>query len=180
MIVKKLLPLLTGRLSARCDVYSYGVVLLELLAGRRAVERNRVDAEQDLVEWARPYCNKRKLYRIMDPRLEGQYPQKGAYMAAVLASKCVSRDPKARPVMSEVLTALEAIPVLHHSVHSSPLMGQDIVPSPARRSPYRINHLPSPLNITPRGSALVPHRKSTHGQLMPHGKSIQGQPSQIG
>ncbi|KAJ8476210.1 hypothetical protein OPV22_019937 [Ensete ventricosum] len=70
----------TGRLSVKSDVYSFGVVLLELLSGRRAVDKTKMGIEQNLVEWAIPYlCDKRKLYRIMDTRLEGQYPKKGAH-----------------------------------------------------------------------------------------------------
>ncbi|KAI4319133.1 hypothetical protein MLD38_032769 [Melastoma candidum] len=101
----------TGRLTSRCDVYSFGVVLLELLSGRRAVDKTKVGVEQNLVEWARPYLSdKRKLFRIMDTKLEGQYPQKGAFMAAILAFECLG-EAKFRPTMTEVLTRLESIPV---------------------------------------------------------------------
>ncbi|KAJ6817578.1 putative serine/threonine-protein kinase PBL3 isoform X1 [Iris pallida] len=57
--------LATGRLSAKADVYSFGVVLLELLSGRRALDKNKVGIEQNLVDWARPSLgDKRKLFRI--------------------------------------------------------------------------------------------------------------------
>ncbi|KAF2298804.1 hypothetical protein GH714_028024 [Hevea brasiliensis] len=92
----------TGRLTAKSDVYSFGVVLLELLSGRRAVDKTKVGAEQNLVEWAKPYLgDKRRLFRIMDTKLGAQYPQKGAYMAANLALQCLSSEAKARPRMSE-------------------------------------------------------------------------------
>ncbi|XP_068314842.1 probable serine/threonine-protein kinase PBL9 [Pyrus communis] len=64
----------TGDCTAKCDVYSFGVVLLETLTGRRAVDKNRPSEEQNLVEWARRYlASKRKVVRIFDDRLEGQY-----------------------------------------------------------------------------------------------------------
>lgn len=47
----------------------------------------------------------------MDTKLEGQYPQKGAYMAANLAVKCLNQESKARPPMTEVLATLEQIQV---------------------------------------------------------------------
>ncbi|ESQ33043.1 hypothetical protein EUTSA_v10004126mg [Eutrema salsugineum] len=100
----------TGRLTAKSDVYSFGVVLLELLSGRRAVDKSKVGMEQSLVDWATPYLgDKRKLFRIMDTRLGGQYPQKGAYTAASLALQCLNPDAKLRPKMSEVLAKLDQL-----------------------------------------------------------------------
>ncbi|XP_023920914.1 probable serine/threonine-protein kinase PBL3 [Quercus suber] len=99
-----------GRLTAKSDVYSFGVVLLELLSGRRVVDRTKVDTQQILVDWAIPYLrDKRQLFRIMDTKLEGQYPQKGAYTVATLALKCLSTEAKFRPKMVEVLTTLEQL-----------------------------------------------------------------------
>lgn len=92
------------------DVYSFGVVLLELLTGRRSVDKNRPAREQNLVDWARPMLHdSRKLSRIMDPRLEGQYSEMGAKKAAALAYDCLSHRPKSRPTMSTVVKALEPL-----------------------------------------------------------------------
>ncbi|KAB2633993.1 serine/threonine-protein kinase [Pyrus ussuriensis x Pyrus communis] len=101
---------MTGHLTAASDVYSFGVVLLELLTGRRSVDKNRPHREQNLVEWARPKLNEpRKLSRIMDPRLEGQYSEHGARKAAALAFQCLSHRAKQRPKMSEVVKTLEPL-----------------------------------------------------------------------
>lgn len=100
----------TGRLSAKADVFSYGVVLLELLSGRRAYDKSRPGLEQNLVDWAKPFLtDKRKLFRVMDSKLEGQYPKKGAYVVANLAFNCIVNDPKLRPDISEVLAILEKL-----------------------------------------------------------------------
>ncbi|XVF68770.1 hypothetical protein PTKIN_Ptkin11bG0028000 [Pterospermum kingtungense] len=102
--------LATGHLSARSDVYSFGVVLLEMLSGRRAVDKNRPPGEHKLVEWAKPYlANKRKIFRVLDNRLEGQYSMEGALKASILALRCLSTDSKFRPSMDEVVTALEQL-----------------------------------------------------------------------
>ncbi|KAK6280806.1 hypothetical protein POUND7_014631, partial [Theobroma cacao] len=148
----------TGRLTAKSDVYSFGVVLLELLSGRRAVDKTKVGVEQNLVDWAKPYLgDKRKLFRIMDTKLGGQYPQKGAYTAATLALQCLSSEAKLRPRMSVVLAALEQLEapknVSKHS-HSE----QQPVPLPVRKSPMR--HHRSPMNLTPIASPLPAHRQS--------------------
>ncbi|CAH9090131.1 unnamed protein product [Cuscuta epithymum] len=100
----------TGRLTAKSDVYSFGVVMLELLSGRRAVDNSKHGIEQYLVDWVKPYLgDKRKLFRIMDTKLEGQYPQKAAIVAASLAQRCLSPEHKLRPRMSEVLEELEQL-----------------------------------------------------------------------
>ncbi|KAK9998627.1 hypothetical protein SO802_018230 [Lithocarpus litseifolius] len=102
--------LATGHLTTRSDVYSFGVVLLEMLSGRRAIDKNRPSGEHNLVEWAKPnLANKRKIFRILDNRLEGQYTMDGAYKAATLALRCLSMDAKFRPTMDEVVTALEQL-----------------------------------------------------------------------
>ncbi|GAB4833097.1 Probable serine/threonine-protein kinase pbl8 [Ancistrocladus abbreviatus] len=101
---------MTGHLTARSDVYSFGVVLLELLTGRRSVDKTRPSKEQNLVDWARPKLNdKRKLLQIIDPRLENQYSMRAAQKACSLAYYCLSQNPKARPLMSDVVETLEPL-----------------------------------------------------------------------
>lgn len=98
----------TGRLSSKADVYSFGVVLLELLSGRHAVDKSKSGMEQILVDWAIPYLNsKRKLFRLMDSKLEGQYSKNEALTVANLVLICIEDDAKLRPQMSEVLKTLE-------------------------------------------------------------------------
>ncbi|KAM2414875.1 hypothetical protein ACFX1X_001321 [Malus domestica] len=100
----------TGDCTAKCDVYSFGVVLFEMLTGRRAVDKNRPSEEQNLVEWARRYlASKRKVVRIFEGRLEGQYSAGVALGAANLASQCLSIEPRCRPNMDEVVQALEKL-----------------------------------------------------------------------
>lgn len=101
---------MTGHLTARSDVYSFGVVLLELLTGRKSVDKTRPSKEQSLVDWARPKLNdKRKLLQIIDPRLENQYSVRAAQKACSLAYYCLSQNPKARPLMSDVVETLEPL-----------------------------------------------------------------------
>ncbi|CAL1408582.1 unnamed protein product [Linum trigynum] len=101
---------MTGHLTARSDVYGFGVVLLELLLGRRALDKSRPSREHNLVEWARPLLNQnKKVLRILDPRMDGQYSSRTALKVANLAYQCLSQNPKERPLMSEVVELLESV-----------------------------------------------------------------------
>ncbi|KAK0571043.1 hypothetical protein LWI29_010242 [Acer saccharum] len=101
---------MTGHLTSMSDVFSFGVVLLELLTGKRSMDNTRPGRQQSLIEWARPLMrDSRNLDRLMDPRLEGQYSTKGAQKAVALAYKCLSHQPKSRPTMSEVVKILESL-----------------------------------------------------------------------
>ncbi|XBI04693.1 hypothetical protein VPH35_132944 [Triticum aestivum] len=95
--------------TAEGDVYNFGVVLLEVLAGRRRLDRSRPSREQDLVEWARPHLSKRQISRILDARLGGQYSLADAQEAAALACKCLSGNLSVRPSMEQVVAALEQL-----------------------------------------------------------------------
>jgi serine/threonine protein kinase len=100
----------SGHLYVKSDVYGFGVVLLEMLTGLRALDTARPAQQHNLVEWAKPYlADRRKLPRLVDPRLEGQYPSKAALQAAQLTLRCLEGDPRSRPSMAEVVVALEAM-----------------------------------------------------------------------
>lgn len=120
VLKSKMIIMDVGHLTSKSDVYSFGVVLLEMLTGRRSMDKNRPNGEHNLVEWARPHLgDKRRFYRLLDPRLEGHFSIKGSQKAAQLAAQCLSRDPKSRPRMSEVVEALKPLPNLKDMASSS-------------------------------------------------------------
>jgi len=100
----------TGRLTAKSDIWSFGVVLYELITGRRPIDKNRPKGQQKLLEWVKPYISDIRRFRIIvDPRLEGNYNIKAAAKLASVANKCLVRLPKSRPKMSEVLEMVRVI-----------------------------------------------------------------------
>ncbi|XP_020261361.1 probable serine/threonine-protein kinase PBL19 isoform X2 [Asparagus officinalis] len=102
--------MLTGRLTSKSDIWSYGVVLYELITGRRPMDRNRPKSEQKLLEWVKPYISDPKKFpTIMDQRLAGHCSVKSAMKLAAVANRCLLRQPKSRPKMSEVLEIIQSI-----------------------------------------------------------------------
>ncbi|XP_065864599.1 probable serine/threonine-protein kinase PBL23 isoform X1 [Euphorbia lathyris] len=111
---------LTGQLTAKSDVYSFGVVFLELITGRRVIDNRRATEEQNLVVWvcrehfstATPLFKDRRKFTLMaDPLLEGKFPKKGLYQALAIAAMCLQEEAGTRPLMSDVVTALEFLSV---------------------------------------------------------------------
>ncbi|GFY95719.1 protein kinase superfamily protein [Actinidia rufa] len=83
-------------------------ILLDRAEG--VLDMNRPTGEHNLLDWATPCLpDKRKLKKIMDPRLKDQFPPKSAFQAAELVLKCLKPEPKNRPSMEEVLASLQQI-----------------------------------------------------------------------
>ncbi|CAH9130100.1 unnamed protein product [Cuscuta epithymum] len=91
----------------KSDVYCFGVVMLELLTGRKPHDSSKPRTEHALVRWAYPQLHDiDALERMVDPALRGLYPPKSISRFADIIALCVQAEPEFRPPMSEVVEAL--------------------------------------------------------------------------
>ncbi|XP_019194469.1 PREDICTED: receptor-like serine/threonine-protein kinase ALE2 isoform X2 [Ipomoea nil] len=101
---------MTGHLLVKSDVYSYGVVLLELLTGRKPVDLSQPEGQENLVAWARPLLTtKEGLEMLIDPTISSDIPFDSFIKFAAIASMCVQPEVSHRPFMGEVVQALKLI-----------------------------------------------------------------------
>lgn len=103
----------TGQLTVKSDIYSFGVVLLELITGRRVIDTTRPNDEQNLVTWAQPiFRDPKKFPEMADPRLGKQFPERGLNQAVAIAAMCLQDEASVRPLISDVVTALSFLSVV--------------------------------------------------------------------
>ncbi|KAI3775587.1 hypothetical protein L1987_50166 [Smallanthus sonchifolius] len=101
---------MTGHLLVKSDVYSYGVVLLELLTGRKPVDMSMPSGQENLVAWARPLLlTPEGLNLLIDPSLSPEVPFDSVAKVAAIASMCVQPEVSHRPFMGEVVQALKLV-----------------------------------------------------------------------
>lgn len=133
---------LTGKLTAKSDTFSFGVVLLELISGRKAVDTTRHGGRTSLVDWARPLLKDPKNHlQLADPRLKGQFSVSSLRKAVEVAAMCLREKANVRPTMHEVAIAMNYLTSKKHdrSRSASEGLSIDIGSSPGETA-KTLNH----------------------------------------
>ncbi|KAJ6816595.1 putative serine/threonine-protein kinase PBL7 [Iris pallida] len=97
-----------GKLSDKTDVYAFGVVLLELITGRKVIDQSRPQGDENLVLWAKPLLQQGEgaMEKLIDPMLKVTSWHEMSRMVRA-ASACVKNDECARPSIDQVIGMLE-------------------------------------------------------------------------
>jgi len=177
----------TGQLTIKSDIYSFGVVFLELITGRRALDSNRPREEQDLVSWARPlFKDQRKFPKMADPLLHGHFPKRGLYQALAIAAMCLQEKARNRPVIREVASALSYLSSQSYDGHDTAARDHLVGPSAPKVQDNQVNQdidLPSQngaqTSMHDHGDDLVPEarehcwnggpHRASRGRVVPNG-----------
>ncbi|OMO74671.1 hypothetical protein COLO4_26544 [Corchorus olitorius] len=98
----------TGMLNERSDVYSFGILLMEIISGRNPVDYSRPQGEVNLVEWLKTMVTNRNAEGVLDPRLPEKPSSRALKRALLVALRCVDPNAQKRPKMGHVIHMLEA------------------------------------------------------------------------
>ncbi|KAJ3694470.1 hypothetical protein LUZ60_009950 [Juncus effusus] len=98
----------TGRATTKGDVYSYGVVLLELLTGKRPTDESFIEEGTKLVTWVKETMKDKREEQVIDGALVS-FPIEEIKIVFQVGEKCLESDPTMRPTMNEVLKMLEQV-----------------------------------------------------------------------
>ncbi|XP_008788535.2 probable serine/threonine-protein kinase PBL1 [Phoenix dactylifera] len=160
-----------GLLTPKSNVWSFGIVLLELLTGRKNLDTRYQREERNIVKWSRPFlADDHRLSLIIDPRIQGRFPPKAARTVADIALKCLQKDPSERPTMRAIMESLKNVQDMKHPCRyplqePSAVAGKQMLKSPSLNGitipPPQSNFSPSPPSriqtlLSPRESMSMP------------------------
>ncbi|KAF9611939.1 hypothetical protein IFM89_037159 [Coptis chinensis] len=125
---------MSGKLTLKSDIYSFGVLLLELITGRKAMDFTKKHGEQSIIAWglvrqpvkpitrasmdveilwyylSRPFLKEKKMYvQLVDPLLNGHFPVRSLHQAIAITAMCLQEQPNFRPIASDIVVALEYV-----------------------------------------------------------------------
>ncbi|KAJ3703954.1 hypothetical protein LUZ61_007659 [Rhynchospora tenuis] len=104
-----------GRFSTKSDIYSYGVMVLEIVTGEQISKFEESSRAMSLVDYVWKHWNAKAALAVVDPYMSNEYQREDAVKSIQVGLLCVQSDPVKRPSMQEVLVMLhnnrESLPV---------------------------------------------------------------------
>ncbi|XP_002961127.2 PTI1-like tyrosine-protein kinase At3g15890 [Selaginella moellendorffii] len=91
------------------DVFSFGILLLELISGRRPMEKVEFSMKQHIVDWAEPLILEGKLDCLVDPKLQGRFVPEELKKLVFAATICAQTSSHSRPSMARVVELLQGV-----------------------------------------------------------------------
>ncbi|KAL6498800.1 hypothetical protein OROGR_028347 [Orobanche gracilis] len=98
----------TGMLNEKSDIYSFGILIMEIITGRSPVDYNRPKGEVNLVDWLKMMVGNRKSEEVIDPKLPERPTSKALKRVILVALRCVDPDAQKRPKMGHIIHMLES------------------------------------------------------------------------
>ncbi|KAF3655566.1 putative serine/threonine-protein kinase [Capsicum annuum] len=98
----------TGMLNDRSDVYSFGILIMEIISGRNPVDYSRAPGEVNLVDWLKTMVSNRNSEGVLDPKMREKPSSRALKRALLVALRCVDPSAQKRPKMGHVIHMLEA------------------------------------------------------------------------
>lgn len=97
----------TGMLNERSDVYSFGILIMEIISGRVPVDYSRPPGEVNLIEWLKVMVSNRNTDGVIDPKMPEPPNSRALKRTLLVALRCVDPDSTKRPKMGHVIHMLE-------------------------------------------------------------------------
>ncbi|XP_021729647.1 probable serine/threonine-protein kinase At1g01540 [Chenopodium quinoa] len=98
----------TGMLNERSDVYSFGILLMEIISGRNPVDYSRPPGEVNLVDWLKQMVSNRNAEGVLDPKLPEKPSSRALKRVLLVSLRCVDPNAQKRPKMGHIVHMLEA------------------------------------------------------------------------
>ncbi|KAK9060564.1 hypothetical protein SSX86_021269 [Deinandra increscens subsp. villosa] len=109
----------TGRLTRKSDVFAFGVILFEVLCGKKAVDNSLDEEHWGLVQWVQDSIKEGRIKQIVDSSIRESISPKCMKKFVQLASHCLHDHPKHRPTMAQVVVGLEYMLALQEKANKA-------------------------------------------------------------
>ncbi|KAG6538729.1 probable serine/threonine-protein kinase At1g01540 [Zingiber officinale] len=97
----------TGMLNERSDIYSFGILIMEIVTGRSPVDYTRPPGEVNLIDWLKTMVGERRSEQVVDPKMPEKPSAKALKRILLVALRCIDPDSHKRPKMGHVIHMLE-------------------------------------------------------------------------
>lgn len=139
----------TGLLNESSDIYSFGVLLMEIISGRSPVDYRRPTGEVNLVEWFRGMVASKHVEDVLDPSIEVQPSPRALKRILLVCLRCVDLDAQKRPKMGQIAHMLEGDDFPFRQEHRSTRDVPLLTGLPASAAPARLPLLTDKVGCNP-------------------------------